>query len=108
MAANLNFIYGTEAEILALTPDNPKWKERGFYYPNDQEYFYQALEGQMKQYGGGSLAGVGVKLNGIVIGGSKTRITAAETLDIPTDYDYNTYTLTVEGQINCNGQINIH
>ena len=107
MATNLNFIYGTEEEILALTPDSPKWKERAFYYPNDKEYFYQALEGQMKQYGGGALAGVGVKLNNVVVGGIKTHIQESEVLNIPADFDYNTYTLTVSGIVQCDGQINI-
>lgn len=108
MAATLKFIYGTEAQILSLTPESPKWVEQAFYYPVDTDYFYQALNGVMKQYGGGSLAGVGVKLNGIVMGGTKRLIELNELLTIPVNYDYNTYTFEVDGIINCDGQINVN
>jgi len=108
MAATVNFVYGTESQILSLTSDSPKWVEQAFYYPVDTDYFYQALNGVMKQYGGGSQAGTGIKLNGMVIGGVKRIIETTELLNIPLYYDYNTFTLEVNGIINCDGQINVN
>jgi len=51
MGAAIRFIYGTEAEILALQPTDTRWVERAFYYPEDKTYFFQALNGVMKRYG---------------------------------------------------------
>lgn len=107
MANPIRFKYGTEAQILALTPDDPRWVDQAFYYPNDKEYFYQAFNGVMRVFGTGFGAGVGIKLNGQVMGTVKRIIRVNEVLDIPEDYDYNTYTLLNQGIIDCRGQINI-
>jgi hypothetical protein len=107
MANPIRFKYGTEAQILALTPADSKWVDQAFYYPNDKDYFYQAFQGVMRIYGSGSGAGVGIKLNGKVMGTVKRVIREGEVLDIPTDYDYNTYTLRISGIVDCRGQINI-
>jgi len=103
------FYYGTESQILALTPSSSQWIDRSFYYPIDKTYFYQAFNGTMKKYGGGdvSLTGIGILLNGKVLGGIKTKIEETDTLEIPENYDYNTFSLIIAGIINCNGQINI-
>lgn len=106
MADLVKYKYGTEAQILALTPSDSDWVERAFYYPTDVDYFYQAFEGVMKPYGTGLAAGVGVKLNGKVLGGVKTLIEEDDTLTIPANHDYNTYALDVDGIVNCDGQIN--
>jgi hypothetical protein len=109
MADELKFKYGTEAQILALTPSNPKWVNRAFYYPNDRSYFFQALDGVMKKYGGGTTTevGIGIFLNDLVIGGVKRVIETNDVLDIPEFWDYDVFTLHVEGIINCMGQINM-
>ena len=107
MAESIKFIYGTEAEILALTPTSDNWVNRAFYYPEDRTYFYQALDGVMKKYGGGEQSSVGVKLDEKVVGGFKDYIEYGETLEIPLNYQYNGYDLTVDGTINNNGIINI-
>lgn len=111
MAQSVKFFDRTEAEILAFTPASPEWVDKAFYYPSDKDYFYRALNGTMHAYGlagsTGTNAGVGVKLNGQVMGGVKTSIAQSETVDIPEDYDYNTYTLAVNGTVNAYGQINI-
>lgn len=109
MAATLEFKFGTEAQILALTPSSEKWVEQAFYYPDDKTYFFQVRNGVMKRYGGGDidLIGTGVKLNGLVLGSQKTLIESDDLLYIPENHDYNTFTLNVEGEINNEGQINI-
>lgn len=101
----------SEAEILALTPDDPKWYDQAFYYPNDvpiKPYYYRLIEGVMIPYGVGVVgaAVTGITINNKVIGGVKPFIKETETLDIPEGYDYNTLGLTVEGTINVEGQIN--
>lgn len=105
----LKFKYGTDAQILALTPDSDAWVNRAFYYPSDKTYFYQALDGVMKKYGAGGLgvSGIGITLNDLVIGGVKTLIETNDILEIPVNWDYNTCSLSVEGTINVEGQINI-
>lgn len=103
----LNFIYGTEAQILALTPLSEEWIEQAFYYPNDQTYFFQVFEGERKRYGGGEGSGTGIRLNDAVLGGVKTLIEDNDILEIPDYHDYNTFDLTVDGVINCDGQINM-
>ena len=40
------------------------------------------------------------------LSGTKTSIKATETLDIPVDFDYNTFKLDVEGTVNLDGTIN--
>lgn len=108
MGATLKFIYATEVQILALTPSSNKWVDRAFYYPADKSYFYQALDGVMKKYSGDATEmGVGVRLNGKVMGVVKTFIEEDETLEIPAKYDYNTFSLSNAGIINCEGKINI-
>lgn len=107
MAATVKYYYGTEVEILNIPVDSLNWTDRAFYYPSDKDYFYQAIDGVMKKYGGGGSAGVGIKLNDVVIGGIKRIIESGEILTIPENYDYNTYSLTVDGIINNDGQINI-
>lgn len=107
MAEPIRYIYGTEAQILALNPSNPNWFEQAFYYPTDEDinYFYQAFGQEMKRYGGGD--GIGIKLNNKVIGGVKNYIEQDDVLEIPEYFDYNVFNLRVDGTINCNGQINI-
>lgn len=109
MAEAVKYIYGTEAQILALTPTDESWEDRAFYYPNDRNYFYQALDGVMNPYGKGDniSIGVGVRLNGAIIGGVKNFIESEDLLEIPLYFDYNSVQLRVEGNINCTGQINI-
>ena len=111
MVKDIEFFDGTEAQILALTSSHPKWIERAFYYPSDKDYFYQVLGGRMRPFGKigseGTNAGVGVKINGQVMGGVKTAIADTDTVTIPTDYDYNTFALSVAGAINCDGGIHI-
>lgn len=105
---SLKFKYNTEAAILALTPSSPEWVERAFYYPEDKTYFYQALNGEMKLYGGGdvNVVGVGVTLNGKVIGGVKSLIEENETLIIPDNYEYNVFKTTIDGTIILDGTLN--
>lgn len=54
-------------------------------------------------------AGIGIKLNGQVIGGVKRVIESNNTLDIPEFWQYNIrgLTLDVDGVIENNGEINI-
>jgi len=106
MANPIKFFYATEAQILALIPSNVNWIERAFYYPEDKSYFYQLLNGVMKKYGDGIGSGVGITLNDRYIAGVKTWIEPEDVLVIPANYDYNTYTLDVDGVINIDGQIN--
>lgn len=105
--ATLKFTYGTEAQILALTPSDDAWVERAFYYPEDKGYFYQAKDGVLVKYGGGEDSGVGIRINGDLLGGVKSLILSNETLTIPEYYEYNIHNLEVQGQINCEGCINI-
>lgn len=110
MGEPIKFRYGTEAEILTLTPASENWFNRAFYYPSDKSYFYQAVDGVMKKYGDGEdneFFGYGILLNDKVIGGVKSLIETNDVLEIPENYDYNTFKLDVEGIINCEGQINI-
>jgi hypothetical protein len=111
MAGLVRYVFGTEAQILALTAADELWYDRAFYYPSDQTYFYQVLNGQMKRYGDGVAAavqtGIGCFLNDKVMGGVKTLIEGVDSLLIPDNYDYNTFRLDVEGLVQCNGQINI-
>lgn len=109
MAGSINFVLGTDAQILALTPESENWIDRAFYYPSDKNYFYQALNDEMKKYGEGDneSIGEGIRLNEKIIGGVKTLIEENDTLDIPENWDYNTFKLDIDGVINCSGQINI-
>lgn len=112
MANALKYFYGTEAQILALTPTSANWIELAFYYPTDKDYFYQALNGVMKKYCSSNststeTGGKGVFLNGAVIGGVKEKINEDETLEISEDFAYNTYFLETSGIINNLGTINI-
>jgi len=110
MAEFVKYVYGTEAQILSLLPDNPNWIEKAFYYPSDKTYFYQLVNGTMKKYGAGTSvetgSGIGITLNGAVIGGVKSLIEEEDILDIPEYYEYNIYDLDVDGIINCDGVIN--
>ena len=105
--ALVTHIYGTEAQILALTVESPDWIEQAFYYPSDQTYFYQLFNGEMKRYGGGEGSGIGIRLNEAVLGGIKILIEDNDILEIPENYDYNTLALTIDGIVNCDGQINM-
>jgi hypothetical protein len=109
MATAVKFIYGTEAQILALTSESELWIDRAFYYPSDKDYFYQLLNGEMKLYGIGTAAavGIGITLNDKVIGGVKSRIESEDVLTIPEFYEYNVFSLNIEGVINNNGIIHI-
>lgn len=109
MAELVKYLYGTEAEILALEETDKNWFDRAFYYPSDKSYFYQAIDGVMKKYGSTPVedVGVGVKLNNKVIGGSKSLIESFDVLTIPENFEYNPVSLHVEGTINSEGTINI-
>lgn len=107
MADNLKFKYGTEAEILNLTPSDAVWVNRAFYYPTDKDYFYQALDGVMKKIAGGADSSVGCKINNKTIGGVKSLIETGETLEVPQYWEYTAYSLNVDGVINLDGVINI-
>jgi len=107
MAELVKYIYGTDAQILALTPSSLNWFDRAFYYPSDKDYFYQALDGVMKKYGSGEGSGIGITLNGKYLAGIKYFITSLETLVIPEQYEYNCFLLTVEGVVNNYGIINM-
>ena len=107
MANLVTFIYGTEAQILALTPASDKWIENAFYYPRNCDYFYQIVDGVLKRYGTGNTAGVGIKLNGLTIGGVKQVIEETDVLDVPENWEYNVFDFSVEGVINLDGVINI-
>lgn len=106
--ASIKFKYGTEAQILALTTDSPNWVNLGFYYPSDKAYFYQVQNGVMKKIGADvSVVGVGCMINDKVIGGVKPFIAINEVLTVPEEYDYNTFPMTVDGDIILAGNINI-
>ena len=109
MGQPIVYKYGTEAQILALTPSDPNWADLGFYYPSDKPYFYQAVGGAMKQYGGGdpSVSGVGITLNDKIIGGVKSLIESEEVLKIPEHWEYNITRLLVAGTITNEGTIKI-
>jgi len=107
MAGLVKYIYGTEAQILSLVEGDANWIDRAFYYPSDKTYFFQVDNGVMKKYGAGVFQGVGVTLNGFIVGGIKELIEAEEVLNIPNNYAYNSYYLTVEGSVDCSGTINI-
>jgi hypothetical protein len=51
--------------------------------------------------------GIGITLNGLVIGGVKKVIEELDTLDIPVFWEYNVFTLDVDGLIENAGEINI-
>jgi len=53
-------------------------------------------------------SGIGIKLNGQVIGGVKRLIETGETLVIPIDWEYNVYHLDVDGVIENDGEINFN
>jgi len=108
MADIPKFIYGTEAQIVSLLPTDAKWVNRAFYYPGDADYFYQALDGVMKKFAGGSSIGLGIRLNEQIIGGVKSYIEENDILTIPILWDYNTYSLTNKGTIDNQGTINIY
>lgn len=103
----VTYKYGTEAQILALTPDSVNWVERGFYYCEDKPYFYQALNGVMKRYGGGENSSIGITLNSLFLSGVVSFVQAPDILNIPENYEYNVFKLKVEGLVNCQGVINI-
>lgn len=110
MANVVKFFESTEAEILALTSASDNWVEKAFYYPTDKNYFYRITSGVMTKYGDGDTAsiGIGITLNGKVIGGVKTLIEQTDTLQIPENWDYNVIKdLTIEGEVFCEGEINI-
>ena len=56
--------------------------------------------------GSGTQFGVGILLNGNVIGGVKRVIESSDTLEIPELWDYNTFTLDIDGVVFNDGQIN--
>ena len=103
MANLVEYFFNTEAAILALTPTDEEWVNMAFYYPNDKEYYYRIIDGIMQR----STAGIGVKVNGFLISGSKQKILGNETLEVPEGFEYNTHRLDVDGIINCDGEINI-
>ena len=108
MADSVKYLYGTEEQILALTPEDSTWYDKAFYYPTDKNYFYQAFNGGMKKYcEAETVSGVGITLNDQVIGGVKNKIELTDILKIPENYEYNLLSLLIEGVINCQGSINI-
>lgn len=50
---------------------------------------------------------VGVTMNGKIIGGIPTKIPVKQTLHIPQDFEFNATKLNVDGDINCDGEINM-
>lgn len=50
---------------------------------------------------------MGVTVNGSMFGGSKTYIASNERLNVPLLYEYNTHKLTVVGNVDITGTINI-
>jgi hypothetical protein len=54
-----------------------------------------------------STLGIGITLNGRVIGGVKRLIQTGEILDIPLYWEYNVTRLEVDGNIQLDGTINI-
>ena len=108
MANLVEFYDNSEAKILELTSEDAQWVDKAFYYPNDKDYFYRLVDGEMKKYGSGEgvSGGVGVKLNSLVIGGVKNVIEAYDILDIPENYEYNCVKLLTYGTINNYGTIN--
>lgn len=104
----------SEAEILALTSSDALWYDLGFYYPNDnpyKPYYYRVIHGKMQKYNVEEniidIDGLGITLNGNVIGGVKNNIDITDELNIPENWEYNIKSLTVNGEINCSGDINI-
>jgi hypothetical protein len=109
MADLVKYVFGTEAQIMALIPGNVNWIEKAFYYPSDRNYFYQIVDNEMKKYGDVSyeMDGVGITLNGLLIGGFKNYILLPDVLNIPENFEYNGFLLQVDGVINCDGSINL-
>lgn len=105
--ALVEYFQGTEVQILALQSGDVQFVELAFYYPNDKDYFFRITNGSMKKYGAGDSSGVGIRLNTKLLSGPKILIEENDILEIPENYDYNTFTLNVEGIINCDGQINM-
>jgi len=107
--AAVRYIYGTDAQILAL--ESSELVERAFYYPSDKNYFYQAISGELRKYGDGDaeiFGGVGAYLNNKVIGVPKKYIREGETALIDQDYQYTIHgELICEGEIINNGELNI-
>lgn len=106
----------TESQILALTSISDLWFEFAFYYPSDSNggnYFFRLENGVMVKKGGGAnggnngVGGIGITLNGLVIGGVKNLIESNDVLNIPENWEYNAKRLNVNGIINCYGEINI-
>jgi hypothetical protein len=54
-----------------------------------------------------STLGIGITLNGRVIGGVKRLIQTGEILDIPLYWEYNVFNLNIDGVIINEGEINI-
>lgn len=105
MATTLKFIYGTEAQILALTPESEAWYNLGFYYPSDRAYFYQAVDGEMKKYGytdpGDQVEGV--TINDKFMTGLKYNLIEEDVLLIPENYLLKYPYIYNAGSINCSG-----
>lgn len=103
----------TESQILSLTSENELWFDKGFYYPSDSNggsYFYRLENDVMVKKGGGGgvgVSGIGITLNYLVIGGSKSFIEENDILNIPEKWEYDVKRLNVQGVINCEGEINI-
>ena len=108
MAVGVKYVSSkSEQEILNLVDTDELWFDQGFYYPNDtptKPYYYRLVNGVMVKY---NSSGIGVTLNGSVIGGVKSLIEAEDILEIPVNYEYNLVNLQVDGIINCDGEINI-
>lgn len=109
--SSVKFFLSTESEILALLPTSPKWVNLAFYYPEDKDYFYQIVNGVMRPIGKNASIGLntgeGVTINGKVMGGVKTFIKQDELVDVPVDYDYNTFSLRVSGQMLITGGLKL-
>lgn len=58
---------------------------------------------------GNMIIGTTLTKSGVVkaLCGTKTLIETDEILTIPQNFDYNTFSLTIDGQVNCDGNINI-
>lgn len=97
-----NFLNGEEYGTL---PAGDNWSSQVYggigEAPNDGQEYVRKNEAWAVATGGG----IGITLNGKVIGGVKRLIEEDDTLVIPEHWDYNIKSLTVDGEIINDGQI---
>ena len=90
--------YRTETQRIGVTPVSPPNAGDDPVTPLNPPGSNPALD-----------AGVGIKLNGQVIGGVSRLIPSGSTLDIPEFWQYNIHglTLDIDGNIQNSGEINV-